>query len=138
MELGWVPCRRQQIFAVHGIKASGESMDGDGEAFTFTLTFAYLCRELHDLRPWNLLAVTRPCRHQLPALLDQVAPPVGRFGLVGESMRQCLLADLAGEVGRPGGPVAEFREQRSTAEPSVPLRTCKDSRLPLDFITETV
>ena len=63
--------------------------------------------------PLRLSTVPRPGIKQLPALLEQIAAPIGRLHLVADGVRQRHFGDLAREVRPLGRPIAE----RSTRKP---------------------
>jgi len=44
------------------------------------------------------MAIVGPCLHQRHALVEQVAATLSRLDLVGQTMCQCMLANLAREV----------------------------------------
>jgi hypothetical protein len=56
-------------------------------------------------------ALPRPGIHQLAALGEKIAAPVGGLGLVGDGMRQRGLGNLAGDLGKLRRPIAEGRAE---------------------------
>src|SRR5215470_3145337 len=56
-------------------------------------------------------AEPRPSLHQLPALLEQIAAPVGGLDLVADGMGQRHLRDFGREAGALRGPIAERRSE---------------------------
>src|SRR5882762_11880322 len=79
-------------------------------AGTAAIRSCLLARKRQDLRaPLRGGAVLRPIRHQPPALLEQVAAPVGRLRLVADGVGERHLADLSGIGGALGRPVPEGR-----------------------------
>src|SRR5882672_6620270 len=81
-------------------------------AGTAAIRSCLLARKRQDLRaPLRGVAVLRPIRHQPPALLEQVAAPVGRLRLVADGVGERHLAVLA-RIGRAfGRPVPEGRAE---------------------------
>jgi hypothetical protein len=61
----------------------------------------------HNFMGRLALAIGRPRLHQLPTLLEQVAPAVRGFDLVTDGVRQRHFRHLTGEVRLLGGPVPE-------------------------------
>ena len=55
----------------------------------------------------GLIAVFRPIGHEQSPLVEQVATPVGSFGLVANRMSERHLADFMGVSGALGRPVPE-------------------------------
>src|SRR5262245_18444437 len=64
----------------------------------------------------DLSAVGGPGVHQLAALFEEVAAPIGRLNSARYRVRKCHLGNLAGEARALGGPVAERRAQSVNGE----------------------
>src|SRR6516162_8055197 len=64
------------------------------------------CRASGRKRP---VEETLPLLHQLAALLEQLAAPVGRLDLVGDFVGERLLDDVIRIVGPLGAPIAKYR-----------------------------
>ena len=64
-------------------------------------------RNATTLPAFGRRAIRGPGVHQLAALVEQIAAPVGRFGLVLDHMCKCGLANFIREIGTLGCPIAK-------------------------------